>query len=77
MHRSAHIHVKAWIPNNPWNSTLVTQLYFEGDPYMDEFVKNNWFWNQSTKWNEYADFDFGLKDYREIYSIIEKENNQK
>ena len=44
---------------------------------MDEFVKNNWFWNQSTKWNEYADFDFGLKDYREIYSIIEKENNQK
>jgi protocatechuate 3,4-dioxygenase beta subunit len=39
IHRPAHIHVKTWIPENPGNPTLVTQLYFEGDPYMDEFVK--------------------------------------
>jgi len=26
---------------------------------------------------KYKNFDFGLEDYREMYSIIEKENNQK
>ena len=31
IHRPAHIHVKTWIPENPVNPTLVTQLYFEGD----------------------------------------------
>ena len=32
--RPAHIHVKAWIPDNPGKPTLVTQLYFEGrSPY--------------------------------------------
>ena len=38
-HIPAHIPVKTWIPDNPGNPTLVTQLYFEGDPYRDEFVK--------------------------------------
>jgi protocatechuate 3,4-dioxygenase beta subunit len=39
IHRPAHIHVKTWIPENRGSPTLVTQLYFEGDQYMDEFVK--------------------------------------
>jgi hypothetical protein len=26
---------------------------------------------------KYANFNFGLEDYREMYPIIEKENNQK
>jgi len=56
MHRSAHIHVKACIPNNSGNPTLVTQLYFEGDPYMDEFVKNNYFEINQQKWNEICEF---------------------
>ena len=34
IHRPAHIHVKTWIPENPGNPTLVTKLYFEGDPYV-------------------------------------------
>jgi protocatechuate 3,4-dioxygenase beta subunit len=76
--RPAHIHVKAWIPDNPGNPTLVTQLYFEGDPYMDEFVKEQLILKPISK-NEtkYANFDFGLEDYREMYTAIEKENNQK
>ena len=78
IHRPAHIHVKAWIPDNPGNPSLVTQLYFEGDPYMDEFVKKQLILKPINKnGTKYANFDFGLEDYREMYSTIEKENNQK
>jgi len=78
IHRPAHIHVKAWIPDNPGNPTLVTQLYFEGDPYMDEFVKKQLILKPINKnGTKYANFNFGLEDYREMYPIIEKENNQK
>ena len=78
IHRPAYIHVKAWIPDNPGNPSLVTQLYFEGDPYMDEFVKKQLILKPINKnGTKYANFDFGLEDYREMYSTIEKENNQK
>ena len=36
-----------------------------------DFETNN---KNGTK---YANFDFGLEDYREMYHIIEKENNEK
>ncbi len=29
IHRPAHIDVKTWIPENPGNPTLVTQLYLK------------------------------------------------
>ncbi len=78
IHRPAHIHVKAWIPGNPGNPSLVTQLYFEGDRYIDEFVKKQLILKPINKnGTKFANFDFGLEDYREMYPTIEKENNQK
>jgi protocatechuate 3,4-dioxygenase beta subunit len=72
--RPAHIHVKAWVLHNPGNPTLVTQLYFEGDPYIDEFVKKQLILKPINKnGTKFANFDFGLEDYRETYSAIEKE----
>jgi protocatechuate 3,4-dioxygenase beta subunit len=63
--RPAHIHVKAWIPDNPGNPALVTQLYFEGDPYMDKFVKDPLIMKIVEKnGTKYANFDFVLEDYR-------------
>lgn len=63
--RPAHIHVKAWIPENPGNPSLVTQLYFEGDPNMDQFVKEPLIINITEKnGTKYGNFDFVLEDYR-------------
>lgn len=76
--RPAHIHVKAWIPDNPGNPTLVTQLYFEGDPHMDEFVNDKLILKPVNKnGTKYANFDFGLEDYREIYKNLKQEYNLK
>ena len=72
--RPAHIHVKAWIPDNPGNPTLVTQLYFKGDPYMDEFVNDKLILTPSIKnGTKFANFDFGLEDYRELYKNLTQE----
>lgn len=63
--RPAHIHVKAWIPENPGNPSLVTQLYFEGDPNMDQFVKEPLIINITEKnGTKHGNFDFVLEDYR-------------
>jgi len=63
--RPAHIHVKAWIPENPGNPSLVTQLYFKGDPNMDQFVKEPLIIKINEKnGTKYANFDFVLEDYR-------------
>lgn len=43
---------------------------------MDEFVKKQ-FILKPINGTKYANFNFGLEDYREMYPIIEKENNQK
>lgn len=76
--RPAHIHVKAWIPNNPGIPTLVTQLYFEGDPYRDEFVKDQLIIKPVNKnGTKFGNFDFNLEDYREMYNAIVQEYNQK
>jgi hypothetical protein len=52
---------------------LVTQLYFEGDPYRDEIVKKQLILKPINKTGNYPNFDFGLEDYREMYPTIEKE----
>lgn len=45
---------------------------------MDEFVKKQLILKPFNKnGTKYANFNFGLEDYREMYPIIEKENNQK
>lgn len=63
--RPAHIHVKAWIPENPGNPALVTQLYFEGDPHMDMFVKPTLVLKTVDKnGTKFTNFDFILEDYR-------------
>lgn len=63
--RPAHIHVKAWIPENPGNPSLVTQLYFEKDPFMDAFVKEPLIMKLEDKnGTKFAKFDFVLEDYR-------------
>jgi len=63
--RPAHIHVKAWIPENPGNPSLVSQLYFEGDPNMDIFVKDPLIMKIVDKnGTKFANFDFVLEDYR-------------
>ncbi|HJS63602.1 MAG TPA: hypothetical protein VJ767_01945 [Nitrososphaeraceae archaeon] len=65
--RPAHIHVKAWIPENPGNPSLVSQLYFEGDPNMDIFVKEPLIMKIIDKnGTKFANFDFVLEDYREF-----------
>ncbi len=63
--RPAHIHVKAWIPENPGNPALVTQLYFENDPHKDIFVKDPLILKTTEKnGTKFANFDFVLEDYR-------------
>jgi protocatechuate 3,4-dioxygenase beta subunit len=63
--RPAHIHVKTWIPENPGNPSLVTQLYFEGDPHTDKFVKEPLIMKILDKnGTKFANFDFVLEDYR-------------
>lgn len=65
--RPAHIHVKAWIPENPGNPALVTQLYFEGDPNMDIFVKGPLIMKiVDRNGTKFANFDFVLEDYRDF-----------
>ena len=65
--RPAHIHVKAWIPENPGNPSLVSQLYFEGDPNMDVFVKEPLIMKIVDKnGTKFANFDFVLEDYRDF-----------
>ena len=65
--RPAHIHVKAWIPENPGNPSLVSQLYFEGDPNMDIFVKDPLIMKIVDKnGTKFANFDFVLEDYRDF-----------
>lgn len=65
--RPAHIHVKAWIPENPGNPALVTQIYFEGDPNMDMFVKEPLIMKIVDKnGTKFANFDFVLEDYRDF-----------
>lgn len=65
--RPAHIHVKAWIPGNPGNPSLVSQLYFEGDPDMDIFVKEPLIMKIVDKnGTKFANFDFVLEDYRDF-----------
>ncbi|HSE99608.1 MAG TPA: hypothetical protein VLA48_01840 [Nitrososphaeraceae archaeon] len=65
--RPAHIHVKAWIPENPGNPALVTQLYFEGDPNMDIFVKEPLIMKIVDKnGTKFANFNFVLEDYRDF-----------
>ena len=65
--RPAHIHVKAWIPENPGNPSLVSQLYFEGDPNMDIFVKEPLIMKIVDKnGTKFANFDFVLEDYRDF-----------
>lgn len=68
--RPAHIHVKAWIPENPGNPSLVTQLYFEGDPNMDQFVKEPLIMKIIEKnGTKFANFDFVLEDYRNFLGV--------
>ena len=63
--RPAHIHVKAWIPDNPGNPSLVTQLYFENDPFLDPFVKEPLIMKiLDQNGTKFANFDFVLEDYR-------------
>lgn len=63
--RPAHLHVKAWIPDNPGNPQLVTQLYFENDPHRDAFVKDPLILKITQKnGTKFANFDFVLEDYR-------------
>jgi protocatechuate 3,4-dioxygenase beta subunit len=65
--RPAHIHVKAWIPENPGNPALVTQIYFEGDPNMDIFVKEPLIMKIVDKnGTKFANFNFVLEDYRDF-----------
>jgi len=65
--RPAHIHVKAWIPENPGNPSLVSQLFFEGDPNMDIFVKDPLIMKIVDKnGTKFANFDFVLEDYRDF-----------
>ena len=65
--RPAHIHVKAWIPENPGNPSLVSQLYFEGDPNMDIFVKEPLIMKIVDKnGTKFANFDLVLEDYRDF-----------
>lgn len=67
--RPAHIHVKAWIPENPGNPALVTQLYFENDPHIDIFVKEPLILKIVDKnGTKFANFDFVLEDYRNFGS---------
>ena len=62
----------------PWQSYSGNPVIFEGDPYMDELVKKQLILKPINKNRiKYANFDFGLEDYREMYHIIEKENNEK
>jgi len=62
----AHIHLKAWLPDNPGDPVLDTQIYFGGDPNKDRFVKDQLVVkpvnNNGTK---FASFDIGLEDYRD------------
>ena len=65
--RPAHIHVKAWIPENPGNPSLVTQLYFKDDPLLDVFVKEPLIMNVSEiNVTKFANFNFVLEDYRKF-----------
>ncbi|MGD1836507.1 MAG: hypothetical protein ACPKPY_00430 [Nitrososphaeraceae archaeon] len=65
--RPAHIHIKAWIPENPGNPSLVTQLYFENDPFLDVFVKEPLIMNVvDINGTKFANFDFVLEDYRKF-----------
>ena len=65
--RPAHIHVKAWIPENPGNPSLVTQLYFKDDTLLDAFVKKPLIMNISEiNGTKFANFNFVLEDYRKF-----------
>ncbi|MGI9012440.1 MAG: hypothetical protein ACR2F1_14815 [Nitrososphaeraceae archaeon] len=62
----AHIHLKAWIPDNPGDPVLDTQLYLGGDPNKDKFVKDQLILKPVYKnGTNFANFDIGLEDYRD------------
>jgi hypothetical protein len=55
------------IPENPGNPALVTQLYFEGDPNMDIFVKGPLIMKiVDRNGTKFANFNFVLEDYRDF-----------
>ena len=62
----AHIHLKAWLPDNPGDPVLDTQIYFGGDPNKDKFVKDELILKPIIKnGTKFASFDIGLEDYRD------------
>ena len=62
----AHIHLKAWLPDNPGDPVLDTQIYFGGDPNKDRFVKDQLLIKLVNKnGTKFASFDIGLEDYRD------------
>ena len=62
----AHIHLKAWIPDNPGDPVLDTQIYFGGDPNKDRFVKDQLLVKPVNKnGTKLASFDIGLEDYQD------------
>ena len=62
----AHIHLKAWIPDNPGDPVLDTQLYLGGDRNKDKFVKDQLILKPVNKnGTKFANFDIGLEDYRD------------
>ena len=62
----AHIHLKAWIPDNPDDPVLDTQINFGGDPNKDRFVKDQLLVKPVNKnGTKFASFDIGLEDYQD------------
>lgn len=62
----SHIHLKAWLPDNPGDPVLDTQIYFGGDSNKDRFVKDQLLVKPVNKnGTKFASFDIGLEDYRD------------
>ena len=62
----SHIHLKAWIPDNPGDPVLDTQIYFGGNPNNDRFVKEQLILKPvNQNGSKFATFNIGLEDYRD------------
>ena len=62
----------------PWQSYIGNPVIFWRRPIYGRVCKKAIDFETNNKnGTKYANFDFGLEDYREMFHIIEKENNEK
>ena len=61
--RPSHIHLKVGVPDQP---VITTQLYFEGDPHLEDFIHPSLILNVTEEDGvERANFDFAVEYHNE------------